>query len=181
MFSGIRSVPIADLRLSQIYLNESKLNNIKTWFNANDLTSFQPLPVHDFGNGKLTLTDGHSRAFIAYKAGLSEIPAVYDTDDIVTSPTGQMLYKNDMIWCDRFRLKSIRDLESRIVSNEAYEVLWISRCDKAYNLLTKTDEAQRANWQRLHHGLYLYGTSDDLKTLFFEDGDGRSFEFVTPL
>jgi len=55
-----------------------------------------------------------------------------------------MLYKNDIAWCERLHLKNISDLASRIVSNEQYEKLWIRRCDHAYNLLTKTDEAQRA-------------------------------------
>ncbi|MBQ4573958.1 MAG: GNAT family N-acetyltransferase [Clostridia bacterium] len=179
MFSGVRYVPIADLGLSQIYLNDDKLTRIKQWFNPNDITGFQPLPVYDFGNGKLTLTDGHSRAFVAYKTGLCELPVIYDTDEIVTSKTGQMLYKNDIIWCERFDLKSICDLEKRIVSNEEYEIQWIDRCNKAYNLLTKTDEQQRANWQRMHSELYLYGASEDLKSLFFEDIHGNSFSFST--
>lgn len=179
MFRGVKCISIHTLGLSQIYLNEDKLIRIQGWFNPKDLTNFKPLPVHDFGNERLTLTDGHSRAFAAYKAGLHEIPVVYDTDEIITSKTGQMLYKNDIAWCERFHLKNISDLASRIVSNEEYEKLWVRRCDHAYNLLTKTDEAQRAIWQQHHHGLYLYGASDDLKTLFFEDGDGRSFEFVT--
>lgn len=181
MFRDVRYVPIVDLGLSQIYLNEDKLARIQQWFNPKDMTGFQPLPVHDFGDGRLTLTDGHSRAFVAYKAGLSEVPVIYDTDDIVTSPTGQMLYKNDIIWCERFQLKNICDLENRIVSNEEYKILWIHRCDKSYNLLIKTNDKQRMNWQKLHPELYLYGASDNLKTLFFEDSHGRTFEFAAIL
>ena len=181
MFSGVRYVSIADLGVSQIYLNKDKLARVQQWFNPNNLDTFKPLPIHDFGNGRLTLTDGHSRAFIAYQMGLSEIPVVYDTDDIIISNTGQMLYKNDITWCERLHLKRIPDLANRIVSNDEYEKLWIRRCDRAYNLLTKTDEAQRAIWQQQHHSLYLYGASDDLKTLFFEDGCGRSFEFAALL
>ena len=177
MFSGVKYISIRTLGLSQIFLNEDKLIRIQQWFDPKDMGKFQPLPVHDFGNGKLTLTDGHSRAFVAYKAGLEVLPVVYDVDDIVTSPTGQMLYKNDIAWCARFRLENIADLENRIISNEEYEALWIDRCDKAYNLLTKTDEVQRMKWQQLHHDLFLYGISDDLKTLFFENSHGCVFVF----
>ena len=56
----------------------------------------QPLPVHDFGDSRLTLTDGHSRAFTAYQHK-AKVPIVYDTDDIVTCDEGQMLYKNDIV------------------------------------------------------------------------------------
>lgn len=178
-FIGIRWADIADLRLSQIYLNAEKLKHVETWFNPSDLTNFQPLPVHDFGNGHLTLTDGHSRAFIAYKSGLSKIPIIYDYDELVTSKTAQMLYKNDIVWCERFNLKSISDLGDRIISDEKYRRLWIERCDRAYDLLTQTTAQQRKKWQQLHMGLFLYGASEDLKTLFFEDKNGKSFEFLS--
>ena len=177
MFRGVNYLPISDLGLSQIYLNEDKLKRIRQWFDPKDMSRFQPLPVHDFGNGRMTLTDGHSRAFVAYKAGLRELPVIYDTDEIVTSPMGQILYRNDVVWCERFQLHSICDLEQRIISNEEYQVRWIGRCDKAYHLLTQTDEQQQAKWQALRKDLYLYGASKDLKTLFFEDIHGASFAF----
>ena len=176
MFNDIKYVSITELGLSQIYLNNQKLLNIEKWFNSNDLSKFHPLPVHDFGNGKLTLTDGHSRAFIAYKYGLDKIPVVYDTDEITTSDIGQSLYKNDIVWCERFHLNDIRDLEARIISNEEYQKLWIDRCDRAYDLLTQTTEAQRVKLNLLHPELFLYCASENLDTLFFENENGETFE-----
>ena len=101
-----------------------------------------PLPVYDFGNGRLTLTDGHSRAFIAYQYNL-KIPIIYDTDDIVICKEGQLLYKNDINWCQRFNIHTVADLESRIVDSTDYQYLWIERCNRAYNLLTKVNENER--------------------------------------
>lgn len=177
MFNDTRYLAITELGLSQIYLNKEKLLNIEKWFNPDDLSNFHPLPVHDFGNGRLTLTDGHSRAFIAYKYGLDKIPVLYDTDDMIISKTGQLLYKNDIIWCERFHLNDISDLETRIITNEEYQTLWIGRCDKAYNLLTQTTEEQRIDLNLLHSNLFLYGSSENLDILFFENEEGEIFEF----
>lgn len=181
IFQGTKHIRIIELGLSQLYLNADKLLNISKWFDSNNLSNFKPLPVYDFGNGRLTLTDGHSRAFTAYKAGLEEIPVIYDTDEMVTSKIGQLFYKNDIIWCDRFNLHRISDLESRIVSYEDYKKLWIARCDRSHNLLTKASESQIRDWERFHPDLFLYGASEDLKILFFENSQGDSFEFKNPL
>ena len=175
MFSGIQYFPVVDLGVSQIYLNEDKLNNIRNWLDPTDLSNFAPLPVHDFGNGRLTLTDGHSRAYLAYTMGIYKAPIVYDLDDIVTSATGQMLYNNDIAWCKRFKIHSVLDLKDRIISDSVYNDLWIDRCDKAYNLLTQTTELQRDKWQSMYSDLYLYGANEDLSLLFFEDEQGSSF------
>jgi len=174
MFSGIRYMPILDLGLSQIYLNKRKLDTIQKWLNPADLSNFEPLPVHDFGNGRLTLTDGHSRAFSAYAMGIEKLPVVYDTDDIIISATGQMLYKNDIVWCERFNIHAVCDLKDRIVSDSVYQDVWVGRCDRAYDLLTQTTELQRKKWQALRPDLYLYGASEDLTLLFFEDKKGAS-------
>ena len=175
MFSGIKYLSVASLGVSQIFLNEDKLTNIQSWFNPSDLRNFDPLPVHDFGNGKLTLTDGHSRAFLAYTAGIDTVPVVYDLDDLVTSTTGQLLYKNDIVWCDRFKIHSVLDLKDRVISNALYKDLWIDRCDKAYALLTQSTELQRKKWQSMYLDLYLYGANEDVSLLFFEDELGNSF------
>ena len=88
-----------------------------------------------------------------------------------------MLYKNDIIWCERFDIKNICDLESRIISNEEYQDLWVNRCNKAYNLLTQTTEKQRLDFNLLHPDLFLYGSSENLDILFFENEKGDLFEF----
>ena len=112
---GIRWIEPADLGVSQLYLSEAKLKNIEKWFDPKHMDRFEPLPVHDFGDGRLTLTDGHTRAFTAYRQGV-KAPVFYDTDELVTGEIGQQLYRNDIIWCRRFHIGSVADLEGRILS-----------------------------------------------------------------
>ena len=68
-FSGIKLIDIDMLGLSQIYLNSDKIKSVEEWFNPHHMEFFQPLPVYDFGNNVYTLTDGHTRAYVAYKSG----------------------------------------------------------------------------------------------------------------
>lgn len=86
-----------------------------------------PVPVHDFGNGKYTLTDGHSRVYVAYEHGLTHVPIAYDKDEIMRS----------------------------------------------HNLLSQTSERERILIQEKEPGLFLYGASEDLKTLYFETEFGE--------
>lgn len=174
VFSGIRQLPIAELGVCQLYLNEDKLARVREWLDPLDLSNFEPVPVYDFGDGKLTLTDGHSRAFVAYMKGIENIPCIYETDQIVISKTGQMLYENDIRWCACFGISSVCDLKDRVLSNSDYQELWIKRCDKAYNLLTQTSEVERNKMQLLRKDLSLYGANEDLSLLYFENEKGVS-------
>lgn len=177
MFQGVQCIFSTDLGVSQLYLNQSKLEDVKKWFDPNHMDLCTPLPVCDFGNGRLTLTDGHSRAFIAYQYKV-KIPVIYDTDEIVTSNEGQQLYKNDIVWCQRFNIQTVADLETRIVDSSEYQSLWIDRCDRAYNLLTQTNEYERLEIQRQYSDLFLYGANNDLTIYYFENDQGQLFEFA---
>ena len=174
-FEGIQYVKVVDLGLSQIYLSADKITRVRRWFRSDDLSVFEPLPVHDFGNGRLTLTDGHSRAFVAYKTGVTHVPVVYDADDMIISELGQHLCRHDIVWCDRFELRDVRDLESRILSSGDYQRLWLDRCEKAYNLLSQTNEARRELLVKLCPALFLYGASQDLSILYFEDEQEQTY------
>ncbi len=175
MFQGIQQVPVNSLGLSQLYISQEKYASVMEWFCPEDMDRFQPLSVHDFGNGVNTLTDGHTRALAAYKNGILKVPVVYDNDKIVTNPTGQMLYKADIEWCSRFGLKHIGQLERRIISKDLYARLWIERCNRSYNLITRTSESARRSLQKLAPKLFLYGSSEDLTELYFENASGDLF------
>ncbi len=176
-FSGIKHISVHLLGISQLYISEEKIKNVLTWFHKTDLSNFAPLPVHDFGNGRLTLTDGHTRAYIAYQSGISEIPVIYDHDDIITCDEGVKLYQNDIVWCDRFNLKSVCDLTGRIVSSADYKRLWEDRCDVGYNLIINSSEREKSLWSQLHTDLFLFGVSEDKKRLFYENSAGDVFVF----
>ena len=176
-FIGVKNYPIMELGLSQIYLNEDKITAIEKWFNSDNMNILEPLTVHDYGNGKYTLTDGHSRAYVAYKNGLAVIPIVYDNDEIVAGEMGQKLYRADIEWCNRFSIYNISHLKHRIICNEDYQRLWVERCDRSYNLLVQTTAEERELIQNKKPKLFLYGASDDLSELYFENSDGESVTY----
>ncbi|MBC8559554.1 hypothetical protein [Fumia xinanensis] len=174
-FHGVRLLNIDLLGLSQIYLSSDKVASVMEWFDPQRMDNFQPLLVHDFGNNIYTLTDGHTRTYVAYKNGVSVLPVVYDNDDIITNQIGQMLYKADIDWCKRFKISHIKHLESRILDKSAYQKLWHERCDRSYNLLTKTSYNERIQLQCLAPDLFLYGASENMLVLFFENETGELF------
>lgn len=180
-FIGVKNYPLLELGLSQIYLNEEKIKAIEKWFNPDDMSIFEPLPVRNFGNGRYTLTDGHSRAYVAYKNGLKQIPIIYDNDDMVAGKMGQKLYRVDIKWCDRFHIDNISCLESRILTNEEYQRLWIGRCDRSYDLLTQTTEEDRELMQKKVPELFLYGASVELSEIYFENLSGELYVYKDKL
>lgn len=105
-----------------------------------------------------TLAEGHTRTYVAYKNGISVLPVVYDNDDIITNQIGQMLYKEDIDWCRRFKISHIKHLESRIPDRSAYQKLWHERCNRRYNLLTKTSYNERIQQQCLAQSCFYTKT-----------------------
>ena len=174
-FQGTKLINIDLLGLSQIYLSSNKIASVTEWFDPQCMDNFQPLRVHDFGNNTYTITDGHSRAYVAYKNGVTVLPVLYDNDDIIVNPIGQMQYKADLDWCRRFKLSHIKHLENRILNKSAYQKLWIERCDRSYNLLTQTSCSERVQLSNLTSDLFLYGASEDMSVLFFENKAGELF------
>lgn len=174
-FAGVTFMPVKELGISQIYISEDKLKRVGEWFSPEALQQV-PLPVHDFGNGRYTLTDGHTRAFYAWRTGIQYVPVVYDMDDIITCAEGQMLYGMDIEWAQWYSLHSVADLAKRVVSGEDYKRLWIDRCDAGYELMTRTTPEQRERLSKLCPSMQLFGASSDLHTFYFENREGRVFE-----
>lgn len=176
-------IAIDNLRLSQIYLSQKKIDGVLAWFDPS-LRSFEPVCARDFlGNGELHITDGHTRAFVAWQHGIRQIPYIYDEDKIVTCALGQIQYEEDIVWCDRFRLHHISDLADRILPEDAYETLWRGRCGKMYDLKLalyegklRPDKLDLKRERLLRKGLFLYGISEDLSILYFENSAGELFE-----
>lgn len=120
--ADIFSLPISALQPSQLYINQSKLNNVLEWFNASHQKGMDPLPIKDI-KGRMTLTDGHTRAVAAHISGLTEVPVYIDTDEL-----DMEAYKKCVEWCNEAEIKSPVDLSKRIVSYKEYQHLWLKRC-----------------------------------------------------
>jgi len=176
-FAGIKNYPLLELGLSQIYLNENKIMEIEKWFNSDDMSACSPIKVHNFGNGKYTIIDGHSRAYVAYKNGVMQVPIVYDNDELVTGEVGKKLYCADLMWCERFGIENISHLENRIIWKKEYQKRWIGRCDRSYDLLLQTTENERRILQKNAPKLFLYGAEEDLSELYFEDSFGKLYVY----
>ena len=168
-------ISIDELGVSQLYLNQDKVDNVLAWFNPLRIDEYEPLPVHDFlKNGKFVLTDGHTRAYVLYKSGVSQIPVVIDNDEIVTCELGIKSYKEYIEWCNRLCINTVMDLENRIISNRDYEFLWIERCDKLYNLMIKIDKGvitldEYVELKKIgeDRDLNIYGSDKDVSTYYY--------------
>jgi len=114
--------PIADLQLSQLYISEGKLRLVREWFDPNKTDSFDPIPVRNF-NGKILMTNGHTRTVAAHLAGWDSVPVYWDEDEL-----DMRAYAMDVKWCDEEGIRSPIDLAGRVVPHKDYERLWRKRC-----------------------------------------------------
>lgn len=96
MENKIFTIKITDLGISQLYINREKLNEVAKWFDISKVNEYDPLPVYDFGNGRYTLTDGHTRAYAMLKNGIQDVRVQLDLDEMITCDLGQQLYRTDI-------------------------------------------------------------------------------------
>ena len=115
-------LPLADLQPSQLYISVGKLRFVREWLNPDDKDNFDPIPVKDF-NGRILMTDGHTRAVAAHLAGWDCVPVYWDEDEL-----DMRAYSLDVKWCGEEGIQNPVDLTGRIVPHKDYERLWRKRC-----------------------------------------------------
>lgn len=103
-------------------MSREKLHAVLAVWRPGDASALEPVPVRRYGE-RLVLTDGHTRALAAYRAGLEEIVVVPDEDDL-----DDEAYAVCVGWCRDAGVESVADLDERVVDAEAYERLWLDRC-----------------------------------------------------
>ncbi len=119
--SGPFTLSIDAVRPSQLYLNGLKLSLVTQWFDFAD-PNYDPLPVRRI-RGDWTLTDGHTRAFVAYLSGADELRVVRDDDDLPMD-----VYRECVRWCGAEEVTEIADLAGRVVTDDEFETRWVERC-----------------------------------------------------
>lgn len=119
----INHLTLKNLQPSQFYISEKKLEDIESWFNPNDSSNFDPIPIKLL-DGKPVMTDGHTRAVAAIKAGLELVSLVWDEDDLDWD-----MYRACVSACRDQNIFSSRDLLDRIISKEEYKEKWDKWCD----------------------------------------------------
>ena len=169
-FAGTRWMPVSELGLVQLYLSAQALEKASASFSMESLCA-DPIKVYDFGNGRFTISppEDMSRAFLAWQAGMSAVPVVYDPEDYLGYDGMQPLFLDEILWGEKLGLHSIADLKDRIMSDEDFRRRVILRCERGNDLFMETNPADLPAYAALRPDLHLYGISDDLKTLYFED------------
>ena len=120
----LSELTLADIQPSQFYISEQKLSAVERWFTPSDLSNFGPIPIKLL-DGVPVMTDGHTRAVAALRAGLAAVPLVWDEDEL-----DWRMYRACVIACHSRGIDSPWDLLDRIVSAEAYAVRWDRWCDR---------------------------------------------------
>lgn len=120
---------IKEIQPSQLYLNKEKLQIISEMLRYSPKSQIDPIPIKKLLN-RLVATDGHSRLFVAWQHGFTEIDAYWDIDE-----EDWEAYEICVNWCLKEEIEFIGDLQNRIIDNEDYSKLWIERCRKMHNNL----------------------------------------------
>ncbi len=118
---------LTDVHPSQLYLSSEKLADVLAWFDFDD-PAYGPLPVFEY-DGEWYLSDGHTRAFVAYLAGEERLSV--ERDDEVREVYDFDVYLACISWCEEEGVKTIADLRGRIVEPGTFEEVWIERCKQA--------------------------------------------------
>nr|MDO8086909.1 hypothetical protein [Candidatus Sigynarchaeum springense] len=116
-------LPILDARPTQLYINERKLAALEARYPHGSEARMEPVPVTRL-RGTVAFTDGHTRAFLAWKRGLGEIAAYWDDSEL-----DMETYSTCFDWCQEEGIRAIADLASRIIDDAAYQAKWIARCE----------------------------------------------------
>ena len=133
----LTGLTLSDLQPSQFYVSEKKLRAVESWFDPADLSVFRPIPVKLI-DGLPVMTDGHTRAAAALRAGLAAVPLVPETDELDWD-----MYRACVKACRERRVFSPADLLSRIVPEEDYRLLWDRWCDRMQAAVIQSRAARR--------------------------------------
>jgi hypothetical protein len=140
MEPGLFWIELDRLQPSQLYISTEKLSRVREAFDPARPGSLEPIPLKEL-DGRVIYTDGHTRAFAAWAARWKEIPAYWDRDELDWEA-----YRICVGWCLEAGIRTIADLQDRVLSPAEYEVLWYRRCADMQETLRRrrTGEGARA-------------------------------------
>ncbi|ERG89653.1 MAG: hypothetical protein J07HX5_01824 [halophilic archaeon J07HX5] len=119
------TVPVEDVRPTQLYLSTAKLIGVLDWFDPDD-PNYNSLPAFRYDQ-KWHLSDGHTRAFVAALTGADRLCLTHTP---VQDEDAAAVYRAAIEWCREADIEKISDLHGRLVGPETYEQLWIERCQQ---------------------------------------------------
>lgn len=121
---NLTDLKLKDLQPSQFYISEKKLREVEAWLDPADLSNFEPIPVKLLG-GAPVMTDGHTRAVAALRAGLETVPLVWDEDDMDWD-----MYRACVRACREREIRSPEKLLDRIIPEADYHEKWDLWCER---------------------------------------------------
>lgn len=113
---------LAEIQPSQLYISAEKLAHIMDWWHPPHLEMLPAVPIKRLNNWVI-FTDGHTRAFAAYRQGFSEVPVFWDEDELDWEA-----YQICVDWCIEAGIHTVMDLKKCVLPPDDYEVLWLGRC-----------------------------------------------------
>ena len=138
-------VKLRELQPSQFYISEKKLREVEAWLDPAELSRFEPIPVKLL-DGLPVMTDGHTRAVAALRAGLEAVPLVWDEDDMDWD-----MYRACVAACRERGIFSPEALPDRILPAADYAEKWDAWCDRMQAEVCRAREvrqAERSFWDR---------------------------------
>ena len=117
---------LTELQPSQFYISEKKLRQVEAWLRPQELSNFEPIPVKLL-DGLPVMTDGHTRAAAALRAGLDRVPLVWDRDELDWD-----MYRRCVAECKRRGVNSPAELLRRVISEAEYAEKWDRWCDEMH-------------------------------------------------
>ena len=124
-------VDLSNLQPSQLYICLDKLVEVRRSIAGDRGALVEAVPVRRIGT-RVALTDGHTRAFAAFERGRTSIRAYWETDELDWAA-----YEICVGWCLQAGIRSVTDLQCRIVTGEQYEKLWYTRCRAMHQRLAE--------------------------------------------
>jgi GNAT superfamily N-acetyltransferase len=112
-------LPLSELQPSQLYISEGKLRLAREWRSGSDMDA---IPIKEL-DGRKVMTDGHTRAVMAYLEGAQFVSCCRDEDALDWDA-----YRRCVKWCDDEGITGVAALAKRIVPHADYERLWLKRC-----------------------------------------------------
>lgn len=140
MNNEIFEMKLTDLQPSQLYINQDKLAKVKQFIEDSGIGKLETIPIKEL-DGIIIMTDGHTRAFALYKLGFTSVNVCWEDEQLDWDE-----YRECIKWCNNEKIRTINDLEDKIISHQYYQILWLKRCHDmqvGLQIRKKKDDVQK--------------------------------------
>lgn len=123
----VETLEIETLVPNNLYLSADKVNKIEKAYQTGKTFYLPPILVADI-DGELSIIDGHSRVYAAFKNKQNTINAFVKKVSDIQGP--EELYRTIHKMAKKENITTITDLENRILNKEAHQEKWVGLCQR---------------------------------------------------